>query len=141
MELAIETRASYAGREFLSRMQLSDFISETLVQITNGIETANKQLAGSTARVNPAHTLPHDEKYSTAFYGTIQSQNPPYPVVHLIRFDVAVYASEGAEKKGGIGLMVGAIGIGGQAKSEAAASTTSRIQFGIPMLLPTSKSQ
>jgi len=50
-----------------------------------------------------------------------------------------VYAAEGTETKGGIGIMVGTVGIGGQAKSDASASTTSRIQFGIPMLLPTAK--
>jgi hypothetical protein len=67
MELAIGTRASYAGREFLSRMQLSDFISETLVQIAKGIEAANEQLAGSGGRVNPTSVLPADEKSAPSF--------------------------------------------------------------------------
>jgi len=61
------------------------------------------------------------------------------PSVHLIRFDVAVYAAEGKETKGGISIMVGTIGLGSQGRSDSSASTTSRIQFGIPMLLPTAK--
>jgi hypothetical protein len=120
-------------------MQLSEFISETLVQLANGIDAANAQLSGSTAKVNPPNVYPSDEKFSTAVYGHIQKGAQLNPAVHLIRFDVAVYAAEGKETKGGIGIMVGTIGLGTQGKSDALASTTSRIQFGIPMLLPSAK--
>jgi hypothetical protein len=122
-------------------MQLGEFISGTLVQIAKGIEEANKQLAdsSSTARVNPSGVMPSDEKFSSNIYGTTGQQYAPTGVVHLVRFDVAVIVEEGKETKGGIGIMVGSIGIGGQAKTDASASTTSRIQFGIPMQLPTAK--
>jgi hypothetical protein len=121
-------------------MQLNEFISETLVQIAKGIDAANAQLADSTAKVNPLNVYPIDEKYSSTIYGHIQKGGLAVnPVVHLIRFDVAVFAAEGKETKGGIGIMVGTIGLGTQGKSDASASTTSRIQFGIPMLLPSPK--
>jgi hypothetical protein len=54
-------------------MELRDFISESLVQIANGIEAANQQLASSTARVNPANVLPYEEKYSSGVYGHLMT--------------------------------------------------------------------
>jgi hypothetical protein len=84
-------------------MQLSEFISGTLVQIANGIDEANKQLDDSIAQVNPSGVQVGDERIRTAVYGHIvqgRYDAPPSPVVHLIRFDVAVYAAEGAEKNG-----------------------------------------
>ena len=120
-------------------MQLSDFISETLIQIAKGIERANTELTDSAARVNPSNVFPTDATYNKTVYGHIQTDEQLNPAVHLIQFDVAVYAAEGKETKGGIGIMVGTIGLGSHGKSDATSSTTSRIQFGIPMLLPTSK--
>ncbi len=120
-------------------MQLNEFIFETLVQIAKGIESANAQLAATTARVNPPNVFPIDDKYNSIVYGHIQTDQELNRAVHLVRFDVAVYAAEGKETKGGIGIMVGAIGLGSQGKSDTSESTTSRIQFGIPMLLPAAK--
>jgi hypothetical protein len=57
-------------------------------------------------------------------------------VVQEIEFDVAVHATEGTETKGGIGIMVGAIGLGSQGKSQAGNASESRIRFTIPMVLP-----
>lgn len=120
-------------------MQLSDFISKTLIQISNGIENANEKLKNSSARINPSNVYPADSSYNKTVYGHIQKERQMNPAVHLIQFDVVVHASEGKETKGGIGIMVGSIGLGSQGKSDATSSTNSRIQFGIPMLLPTSK--
>jgi len=41
------------------------------LQIANGIEAANQQLASITARVNPANVLPYQEKYSSGVYGDV----------------------------------------------------------------------
>ncbi|MBE2179388.1 MAG: hypothetical protein IAE97_02860 [Chthoniobacterales bacterium] len=120
-------------------MQLSDFISETLVQIATGIDQANAALSASKAKVNPENVFPSDSSYNSTVYGHIQTDQQMNPAVHLIQFDVAVYAAEETETKGGIGIMVGTIGLGSQGRSDATSSTTSRIQFGIPMLLPSAK--
>jgi hypothetical protein len=59
--------------------------------------------------------------------------------VQSIHFDVAISIEQGTETKGGIGLVVGAVTLGSQGKSDTSNTSQSRIQFTIPMALPTSK--
>lgn len=120
-------------------LTLQDFIRETLVQITNGISEANKALAGTGARVNPKNIAPTSVA-GAQFFGRLETgdyQHPP--LVHAIRFDVAVHASESSQKAGGLGIVVAAVAIGGKTKSDVAATSESRIQFEIPMLYPEAK--
>jgi hypothetical protein len=49
---------------------------------------------------------------------------------------VAVYAKEGTETKGGVGVVVATIALGSQGKSKEDTGSESRIQFGIPLMLP-----
>ena len=119
-------------------MQLEEFISGTLTQIARGIERANEGLRDCDARVNPPNVAPGSTNFNQSIYGYL-GHKPQMPAVHLIQFDVAVFAAEGTESRGGIGIMVGTIALGSQGKSADSQSTTSRIQFGIPMLLPRSE--
>jgi uncharacterized membrane protein YtjA (UPF0391 family) len=43
--------------------------------------------------------------------------------------------TEGTEKKGGIGVLAGVLGVGGQASTNAASSSVSRIKFRVPVIL------
>jgi hypothetical protein len=88
-------------------MDLQTFVSETLQQIVNGISHAHKNGVRSSG-------------------GAAEN----------IEFDVAVTATEGTDKKGGLGLLVAGIGIGGQAGSSTANTTVSRIKFSVPVFLP-----
>ena len=118
-------------------MKLQQFISETLVQIAKGIEEANAQLKDSKAKVNPPGIVPGGQADSSV-YGFLADDQPDQfrKVVEAIDFDVAVYAAEGTETKGGIGIMVGTIGLGSHGKSESGKSSESRIKFRVPMVLP-----
>jgi len=60
-------------------MQLSDFITESLVQIAKAIDAANEQLANSTARVNPPNVQVVSDKLTTTIYGHLQSDSGPLP--------------------------------------------------------------
>ena len=121
-------------------MDLATFIKESLVQIARGIEGANEALADTSAKVNPRGIMP-SPKGDTKFYGYLNENDPKkyLRVVQEIEFDVAVYASEGTETKGGIGIMVGAIGLGSQGKSQAGSTSESRLKFTVPMVLPVAK--
>ena len=119
-------------------MDLRDFIRETLVQIAAGISEANESLAGTNAQVNPKNVYPTETKYAHV-YGHVQPKRTVNRPVHLVEFDVAVYATEGRETKGGIGIAVATIALGSQAKSEASKASESRIGFGVPMMFPEPK--
>jgi len=118
-------------------MNLKQFISETLVQIAKGIEEANTQLKDSKAKINPPG-IATGGQHDSAVYGFLAEDEPDKfrKVVESIDFDVAVYAVEGTETKGGIGIMVGTIGLGSHGKSESGKSSESRIKFRVPMVLP-----
>ena len=118
-------------------MDLKTFIAESLVQIAQGIETANESLRNSTASVNPPG-ISGLSKTDLKFFGYVSDSEPQpsYRIVQELAFDVAVHAVEGTETKGGIGLTVGAIALGSQGKSQNENSSESRLKFTIPMILP-----
>jgi hypothetical protein len=120
-------------------MNLRDFIRETLTEIADGVAEADEKVAARGGAVNPRNVVTN--KSGEGPYGfCIEDRKAKYhPAVESIEFDVVVSAAEGKETKGGIGVHVGAIGIGSAGKSDQASSSQSRIKFRIPMLLPSSK--
>ena len=116
-------------------MELQDFITNTIVQIAQGIEGAKLQLEDSEAIVNPRH-VSDTGNGDSPIYGYLNTNENFYKAVQKIEFDVAVTAEQGKETKGGIGIQVGSIGLGAQGKSESGSSSISRIQFTIPMVFP-----
>ena len=121
-------------------MQLHEFITETLVQIAKGVNNANVQLKGTTALVNPQH-IDYNTNENIRTYGWLSEQEERLRAVHLVEFDVAVKETEGKQNKGGIGVSVGAIGIGTVRKQDTAQESENRIKFGIPMVLPNEAEQ
>lgn len=119
-------------------MNLQTFISQTLIQIANGIREAEEQLTNAGAVVNPRHITGAGNNMSNV-YGHIDTKSNSPRAVHSVEFDVAVTAVKGEETKGGIGVVMGAIGIGSQGRSEESNTSISRIKFKIPIALPNSK--
>lgn len=120
-------------------MNLKDFIKETLSQIAEGIAEADEQVSKSGGAVNPSNV--NSNKSGEGPYGFYaEDKKGSYRRgVESIEFDVVVTIAEGKETKGGIGIHVGAIGIGSAGKSDHSNSSESRIKFRVPMLFPNSK--
>jgi hypothetical protein len=118
-------------------MDLRNFIKETLVQIAQGIDDASQALEGSTAIVNPRSVIGAHGTNDAKVYGYVAKDKNMRQAVQSINFDVAISVAKGTETKGGVGLMVGAVALGSQGKSDASNTSQSRIQFTIPMVLPT----
>ena len=100
-------------------MELHEFITETLVQIAKGVENANTQLKGTTAIINPRH-VNYNTNENVQTYGWLTPGHDKLRAVHLVEFDIAVKATEGKEHKGGIGVAMGAISLGGTKKQDSA---------------------
>ena len=125
------------------KVELKDFIASTMVQIIDGINEANQHFEsnGVDAAANPSDVYPMKEDYNSKVYGHIQPKSKNMNrTVHKIDFDVAVFASEEKETKGGIGIMVASVGLGSQGKSQNEHSSQSRIQFSIPLMFPEKES-
>ncbi len=120
-------------------MDLKHFVTETIVQICEGVHEANEKLKGSGGIVNPQHVVgTDDDPKKSKVYGYLieDGQRSMRKAVHLVEFDVAVHATEGSEQKVGGGLVVATFGLGAHAKSDLASGSQSRVQFHVPVVLP-----
>lgn len=107
-------------------MELKEFVTETLVQIAEGIEEAQRRLkaSGSDARVNPYMTKDDSGKWVTGG----RREN-----VETVEFDVAILANEDTETKAGVGLTVASLlKLGAGGSSSQSSGTESRIKFKVP---------
>ena len=114
-------------------MELREFITETLTQISDGIEDAQKRLKarGSDAIINTNMT-----EIGTGQVVTGGRRRP----VEMVDFDVAILANEGTEKRAGAGLTVASLlKFDAGAKTNQSAGSESRIKFRIPMTYPMHK--
>jgi len=112
-------------------MKLEDFVAEALTEIINGVKRAQEQVASTGARINPSgYKVPFDRLEGRKW----SSENGD--TTETVEFDVAVTTTEGTETKGGIGVFVGAVGLGSQGRSEAQNSSVTRIKFSVPVVLP-----
>jgi hypothetical protein len=113
-------------------MNIEDFVKAALVQITQGIVKAQKQLGSSGALINPLMESPN----------AVGTPGPEQGVklgefINFIEFDLAVTSSEGTETKGGLsvtGWTVVKADAGGS--SQRKQGTESRIKFKIPVGFP-----
>ena len=112
-------------------MELKQFVKSVIVEIVTGLSEAHEAVKSTGAIVNPANVNALPEQFGH-LYGHISTSGEDR-AVHKIVFDVAVTASEGTETKGGIGIAVAVLGLGASGKSDSTQSTTSRIQFAVPI--------
>jgi ribosomal protein L1 len=95
-------------------MDLKTFVSESLTQIIQGVEEAQK--ANHTSAINTSFSSPNTNEKETH-----------------IEFDIAVTLEKGTESKAGIAVFGGAINLGTQGKSNKSDVTVSRIRFVVPV--------
>ena len=91
-------------------MELEEFISRTLISISKGIKSANKEVIfgnGPSFKLQPVHK----DGY--------------------IQFDVAVTASKAKGTKGGAGIKLWAMSLSGQKEGKVSDQSVSRIKFNI----------
>ncbi len=117
-------------------MELQDFVAKTLVQIIKGVEQAQKEIGDSQAKVSPKLRNVFTETQAGGTQGlgwTAEGDS----LVSVVQFDVSVTAQEGQGTKGGIGVVTGIFALGSQGASDKASTAATRIQFGVPIKLPT----
>jgi hypothetical protein len=112
-------------------MNLKDFISETLVEIAEGVQDAQERATGVNPK--PSHIYTTSQTGGSNLILGLRENNDP---IHMVEFDVAVTSSEGKETKGGISVVSGLISLGAQGKSQENTQSISRIKFKVPVCLP-----
>ena len=110
-------------------MNLKEFVSETLVQLVDGVIEAQARTKDKKAIINPRLIA----NSTTGKIGVFDTSGAP---AQMIQFDVALTAMEGTGTKGGIGVVAGLFTIGSTGQSQAESSTVSRVKFSVPVSLP-----
>ncbi len=106
-------------------MNLEEFVTESLVQLVEGVSTAQLRIhKGATINPKQRSTKPRSVEYGTGI------------PVQEIEFDIAVTVDEGKQTKGGIGVVAGVFALGSQGQSSAATQSVSRIKFSVPISFP-----
>ena len=110
-------------------MDLKEFVSQSIIQIVEGIIIAGQDITPKGALLNPY-----------GHYSASENNGPSDQFITLkensIDFNVAVVIEENDVAKGGIGIFVGGVGIGTQGENKNVNQMFSRIEFSIPIIFP-----
>ena len=116
-------------------MNLREFISQSMLEIVQGIRDSQQEARKLLAEVNPLLSkgdIPNS-RTDIAPPGIGQVGYAPHTL--FIEFDVAVLATTDSKNKGGFGLFVAGFGAGAVSESTNANTTHSRIKFTLPLSL------
>lgn len=112
-------------------MDLSEFVKETLLQISAGVRDAQPMVRDLGGMVNPA-TLSRSEAGGSYFASIDDGHH-----VFLVDFDVAVTVAESAGANAEAKLKIASIlSIGGGGNAGSTNASTNRISFKVPLALP-----
>lgn len=117
-------------------MKLDKYVEETIKQVISGIGAAKEYGDRNNAQVNPASATCHSKNSTVIFCSETGV------LIQEIEFDIAVSVSEGNSTSDAPEITVGSSTMSGNAQTtEKTNSSTNRIKFTIPVLLPLSGSR
>jgi hypothetical protein len=108
-------------------MNLDDFVKNALIQIVAGVVEAQEEIRKRGAETGSIRNYGATQGLRTDANGR---------EIHKVEFDVALAESSATDTKGGIGVFLGSVGLGSQGASHGESSSTSRIKFSVPLVLP-----
>lgn len=116
-------------------MELREFVSETIQQVSLGVKDAMDKCSELDVIVNPDITVGADGDFYVPKAGSYPMQRR----VQLLDMDIAVTVTETSETSGGgkIGVSIFGANINSSGKSEN--TNVSRVKFSIPVCFPISK--
>jgi len=114
-------------------MELRSFISQALTQIVEGVVDAQEATGKHNACVNPAGLMRSTQAVSTDAIWDNKTNN----YARMVSFDIAVTVEEGTTTNAKIGVVAGLLNLGAGGASANKELAVSRIQFSVPVLLPT----
>ncbi len=116
-------------------MELKDYIAETLVQITNGIIEAQKQLKGVDVIVNPAKTYGGKGDF---WIGKDQDKGPVIRRVQEVEMKIGVISTEESTGDGGAKLHLGVLNLDASIGDKGMERSENYVKFSIPVSFPVS---
>jgi len=114
-------------------MDLQDFVSETLLQIVNGVKDAQAK-ASEGAIISPKVNCGTDVGAQLGYLWSGSMREGTF--AQIVQFDVALTVTDSTEHKAGIGVFGGAVSLGASGKSAEGNNSVSRVKFSVPLVLP-----
>ena len=112
-------------------IDLRTYIAETLKQTLEGVKENQDYVKSIGGEINP-HFI-YGIVGDKGFYSeTTRDQR----CVQFIEFDIAIGSGISKETKGGVGIFVSPISLGGQSRNEQTSNFMNRIKFSVPVLFP-----
>ena len=114
-------------------MELKDFISTTLTQIAEGVKESQVKYNELGGAVNPegfklvSGSIPFGKKMPIEGDARLLCN---------VQFNVSLTSDNAANSSGGIGVLFGALTIGGKSGEEERETSLTSVSFNIPVLLP-----
>ena len=112
-------------------MNLDEFVKEVLTKIISGIRDAQEAEGG--AFVVPSGDGGHEYAKHSRVSSSARLKST------IVDFDIALTVEDSSKTAGGGGIKVAGIGASMEGESSSKDTKISRIQFGIPILLPESQ--
>jgi hypothetical protein len=109
-------------------MELKEFIETTIMQLVEGINTANKEVQKHGAYINPRCVNRLNE--------IAKINNNDYPISN-IDFEVSLIQLNSEEKKKGIGVNLKGFNFDNNGKNSQNQQSATSIKFSIPIIFPT----
>ncbi|ATZ74166.1 hypothetical protein CWC33_10895 [Idiomarina sp. X4] len=116
-------------------MNLKEFISESIVEIVEGIVDAQSRIQSDDAKIVPEISKVFTQS-QTGGTNLALGWDKQSNLIHSVEFDIAVTANEGTETRGGIGVVAGVFALGSQGKSLESNQSISRLKFRVPISFP-----
>jgi hypothetical protein len=114
----------------METMKLSDFVAETIKQISDGLNQAQQQLAKNGEEVNPCVS---GEEKEMAKVGSFYHRSNRAVQTRVIEFDVLLSAAKDQGTAGSVGVSTVLIGGGVRGQSSEQSALANRIKFSIPV--------
>lgn len=109
-------------------MELKTFIKSAITQIVESVEELNNEIQIENVYINPcSHYKDFDKTIVKGEYFYNLSE---------INFDLTVSAADNAEKGAKVGVVASVVGLGASTKAGTQNSSVSKLQFTIPVMLP-----
>ncbi len=117
-------------------IELRDFIAASLTQIIEGVSIAQQNAARwngrrellTSATINPSHFQSSKAKE--------QALLALERYVTIVNFDLQLGSTKSRSGGFSIGVVLGALGIGGKVQDNDGRTATTRVKFEVPMVLP-----
>lgn len=117
-------------------MELKEYVSETIVQISEGILSAMDKLKDKDVIINPDSTFHSDGQF---WIGKNKEHGPVERWVQMLEMNISTTVTDSTEGQGGRKVSIGVLNIGAGIKDSGSEQNANSVRFSIPVCFPCTK--